>query len=103
MRLKEIMAEWLYYIDANRNPLVPFNEQDSNIRDFYHKIASEKLAGLVCSYFRLSPFCKFIGGCIQDVVNAHGNTINEDFKNSLSKRIVSRIPEYLKDKKRKHQ
>ena len=41
MRLKEIVAENLYLQDTGYHPVVPFKEQDTNVRDFYHKEAAK--------------------------------------------------------------
>ena len=86
MRLKGIIAEWLYYIDAERSPAIAFNEQDSNVRDYYHRMAVGKLPQLTRGYFG-AKFERLIAGAIQDVLNTHGE-ITKDNKGSVAKRIA---------------
>lgn len=86
MRLKEIIAEWLYYTDAKRKPEITFDKQDSNIRDFYHRAASGEMQQLLAGYFGRG-FEKIVRGVIQDVINTHG-CINKENKSSAAKRIA---------------
>jgi hypothetical protein len=99
MRLKEIVAEALYLKDANHEPFIPFPQQDSSVRDYYHKLATTQIPQLLSSYFgngKSQMFYRFIDGCITDFINQHGNTLNANTKLSLIKRIISRLPEYTK-------
>jgi len=90
MRLKEIIAEWYYLKDSSNS--VPFAKQDSNVRDFYHKIAGGEIPSLVSSYFsNRGVVTKIIRGCIQGFVNAHGVQLTKENSESLVKRIISQI------------
>ena len=90
MRLKEIIAEWYYLKDSSNS--VPFVKQDSNIRDFYHKIAGDEIPRLVSSYLgNKGAVAKIIRGCIQNFVNAHGIELTKENSESLTKRIISQI------------
>src|SRR3972149_6061211 len=92
MRLKEIVAEHLYLEATNYNPICPFVEQDSNVRDFYCRLAADKLPHLLSGYFRGKGYLtKLIRGCIRDFINAHQVILNEDNSESLVKRIVSNL------------
>ncbi len=51
MRIKEIIAEWHYLKDMKDNPVIPFCEQESNVRDAYFRIAGAELPQLLGGYF----------------------------------------------------
>lgn len=93
MRLKEIVAEWLYYTDAKRKPVVTFDKQDSNVRDFYHRSAASELPKLLAGYWssKRGIFIKIIRGCISDFINSHGNILDKANSESLVKRIISNL------------
>jgi len=96
MRLKEIIAEWCYLKDYSNS--VPFTKQDSNIRDFYHKIAGVAIPRLMSSYLgNRGITTKIIRCCIQDFVNAHGVELTKENSESLTKRIISQLRNHRPD------
>lgn len=50
MNLRYILAEYFYQKDARDSPVIPFHKQDSNVKDFYLRIASETLPALISGY-----------------------------------------------------
>ena len=99
MKLKEIVAEALYLKDTKHTPFFPFHEQDSNVRDYYHKNATEEIPQLLSSYFgngKSQMYYRFLDGCITNFINQHGETLNGTTKASLIKRIISNLPEYTR-------
>lgn len=92
MRLKEIVAEWHYIKDADNKPEISFDKQDSNVRDFYFRIAVKELPTLLGGYFgNGNKLANLIRGCILNFIDAHGNTITKQNYDSLAKRITSNI------------
>lgn len=91
MRLKEIVAEHLYLEATNHNPVCPFNEQDSNVRDFWHIEAFEEIPRILGSYLTSKGnLYKVIDGAVKSFLEAHIelNLIN---RGSLTKRIIKAI------------
>ena len=99
MRLKEIVAEWHYLKDKEReSQIVPFNDLNSNARDQYFRLAYRELPHLMASYLgNRGGLTKLIRGCIQSFVAAHGMEINKSNAESLTKRIVSQLRKILKE------
>ena len=98
MRLKEVVAEALYLKDTEYKPFIPFKQQDSNVRDYYHKVATDEIPPMLSSYFRNGKsqmYYRFLNGCITNFINQHG-ILNETTKGSLIKRIISNLPEYTR-------
>ena len=99
MKLKEVVAEALYLKDTEHKPLIPFPQQDSNVRDYYHRVATIEIPQMFSSYFRNGEsqmYYRFLNGCITNFINQHGDTLNETTKGSLIKRIISNLPEYTR-------
>ena len=92
MRLKRVIAEWYYLKDTHNAPVVPFDEQDSNVQDFYSRIATNEIPKLLHGYISNHGWLgNVVRGCIRDFINAHGVQLNGQNYNSLAKRIISRI------------
>ena len=91
MRLKEIVAEHFYLQDTDYQPAVPFKEQDTSVRDFYHRVASGKLYGMISSYLTTrGDLRKAIDGAIKSFLDAH-QQLTVDNRKSLTKRVVQAI------------
>ena len=100
MKIIEIVAEAIYLEDTKSLPYTLFREQDSNVRDFYFLEARDKLPSLMSGYFRQNgKFTRLLRGCIIDFQNQHGELLTIENVNSLVKRIVSRLPELLKQQR----
>jgi len=92
MRLVSIVAEWFYIQDKGHKPEVSFANQDSSTRDYYFRIAHDKIQHLVQGYIGNKSFiANVVRGSVQDFVNAHGGTLTKENMESLSKRILSNI------------
>lgn len=86
--LRRIIAEW-FYLKENKLG-IPFDEQDSNIQDYYCRIAKNKIPQLVAGYWRKEGiFVKIVRGSIRSFINSHGLELNKENSESLVKRIVS--------------
>lgn len=91
MRLKEVVAEHLYLEDAKHSPTCSFKEQDSNVRDFYHKEASKEIPQILGSYLSSKGnLYKVIEGAVRDFFHAHTEPKLEN-RGSLTKRIIKAI------------
>ncbi|KKM70073.1 hypothetical protein LCGC14_1444370 [marine sediment metagenome] len=92
MRLKEIIAEHLYLIDTSYSPEVKFKEQDSNVRDFYYRAATDVIPQIIAGYLSSKGYLtKLIRGCVRDFINSHEVTLNKENSESLVKRIISNL------------
>ena len=99
MRLKEIVAEALFLEATHHKPSCPFPEEDSVIRDFYHRCAVEEIPKLLSAYFRMGKsgmYYRFLNGCITNFMHQHGNMLDKDTKQSLIKRIIRNLPQYTR-------
>ena len=91
MRLKEIVAEYLYLQDTDYKPAVLFKEQDSSVRNFYHIEASKILYRLISSYLTSrSNLHKVIDGAIKSFLDAH-HLLTIENRSSLTKRVIKAI------------
>ena len=98
MRLIDIIAEWQYMTDRNNAPAIVFSEANSNIKDFYYKLARQEVRHLISSYLSQRAWLgKLIRGCITDFINSHGPVLDKDTYNSLAKRIVRSIQGQVKE------
>ena len=97
MRLKEIVAGHLYLEDTDHKPVVPFQEQDSNVRDFYHKEASHILYRLISSYLTSrGNIHRVVNGAVKSFLDAHQQLTAEN-RGSLTKRIIMAIKNNVKE------
>jgi hypothetical protein len=97
MRLKEIVAEWLYLNDTSIPNHIPFREQVSGVRDCYYRLAIKEMPSLLSGYISNHGWLgKLIRGCIQDFINSHGTTLNKESFGSLEKRITAGIQAEIK-------
>lgn len=92
MKLVDIISEYYYLKDTNNTPFIPFKEQESNVRDFYYRIAYNNIHQLIASYISQQSWLgKLIRGCISSFINNHGMELNKNNYNSLAKRIITTI------------
>ena len=92
MRLKEVIAEYLYLEDCNHNPYIPFPKQDSNVRDYYFRAASERIPSLMSGYIKQhTNLPRIVNGGLKLFIDAHGGTITKENYGSLTRRIVALI------------
>jgi len=98
MRLASIVAEWIYIRDKGYKPEVRFDNQDSNTRDHYFRVAHNEMQYLIQGYIGNKSFlANVVRGSIRDFVNAHGNTLTSENTESLAKRILSNIRHLPRD------
>lgn len=98
MRLKNMIAEWLYLKDCVSESIIPFDKQNSNVRDGYCRKAVVEIPNLLSGYISNRGWLgKLIRGCIRDFINAHGVELSAENYNSLAKRIISRIGAQIRE------
>jgi len=91
MRLKEVVAEHLYWEDFDKKTGCLFKEQSSNVRDFYFKVATDELAKMLPSYLSNNGYLtRIIRGAVKDFTNIH-KLLTIENSESLVKRIVSNL------------
>jgi hypothetical protein len=99
MRLVDIIAEYYYLKDATDSPLIPFAKQESNVRDFYFRIAYHQIPQLLHGYLTQHAWLgNLVSGCITNFINSHGVELNKTNYNSLAKRITTNISGAIKTK-----
>lgn len=91
MKLVAIIAEGIYLQDKG-DKSISFSNQDSNTRDFYFRIARDKLPQLLAGYLSNKSFiARVVRGSIKSFIVAHGSNLTNDNRESLTKRILSNI------------
>ena len=91
MRLVAIIAEGIYLQERGYKS-IRFSNQDSNTRDFYFRIAQDKLPQLLAGYLGNRSFiARVVRGSIKSFIDAHGSDLANDNMESLVKRILSNI------------